>query len=302
MSSAFLDSFDRGLSVTPPPAGAELVIAVDTMVLGTHFTEATAPCDLGYKILAVNLSDLAAMGAEPLGALLCISAQTLEPAWLEAFGDGFSTLAANYAIERFSSVRTSGGHALTVQVYGFVPEHGACLRSGAQPGDSVLVTGTLGDAGAALSAARGELELAAHYHDHFSTKLARPQPRVAEGMAMRPLASSAIDLSDGLASDLSHVLEASGVGATLHLDQLPLSAAMSQIEPPRSWQYALSSGDDYELCITCPPRNAELLIERVERIGTRISCIGQVDPMRGLRCQTPDGSELTPAAGYQHFS
>ncbi len=294
-------------AVVDVPRGRQLVLAMDTLVSGVHFPEETRAEDIGYKALAVNLSDFAAMGAEPAWATLALTAPRNDPAWLAAFAEGFSVLARDTGVQLIGGDTTRGPLTVTVQVQGFVPHGQAVLRSGARPGDVVYVSGSLGDAGLALRRWQQGWAPISIDEQYLAMRLNRPVPRLAEGCALRGLASAMIDVSDGLAADLGHILEASGVGATLALDALPLSpvfqrvcAAMGQVQGAR---LALSAGDDYELCFTVPAARQE----QVERQFAAFDCgcrvIGVIEERAGLRVRQTDGSPLLfEHGGYDHFA
>lgn len=231
------------------PAGQALVVAMDTMNVGVHFPHDTAPADIGWKALAVNLSDLAAMGAVPAWCTLSLSLPHADVAWLDAFLDGFDALAARHEVALVGGDTTHGPLSVCVTAFGFVPEAAALRRDGAQVGDEVWVTGTLGDAVAALAQlqAGGVADLA------LRARLDRPEPRVAFGHALRGLAHACIDVSDGLLQDLGHVCAASGVGARIDMDALPASDALrSRAVGDTLRRDQASGGDDYELCFTAP--------------------------------------------------
>jgi thiamine-monophosphate kinase len=284
------------------PPGRQLAVSIDTLVEGTHFAKGAEPRLLGHKALAVNLSDLAAMGAEPAWATLALTLPAADEDWLAAFADGFLTLAAQFGVQLVGGDTTRGPLAITVQVHGFVAPGRALRRDGARPGDLVYVTGTLGDAGLALLAQQG-LFVGLGVVPNLRARLDSPIPRVAEGRALAGVASAAIDVSDGLAADLGHVAERSGVGATLHLDCLPVSPEVRDyVAGTGDWSVPLAAGDDYELCVTVPAaRQAE-----IEAVGAAFGCgltwVGTVERAPGVRCLLPDGSLLSGApAGWDHF-
>jgi thiamine-monophosphate kinase len=285
-------------------AHADIVVAVDTLVDDVHFPTTTAPADVGFKALAVNLSDLAAMGAEPRAARASLTLPGDDAdgtrAWRAAFEDGLAELAGRYGVSVADPATTRGTLSVTVEALGSVPRGMALRRNGAAPGDSILVTGTLGDAGLALAgdcAALTERERA-----RVQARLTRPEPRVQAGMALRGLASAAIDVSDGLAADLGHVLAASAVGALVMVDSIPLSPALAGALPrERAWMLALSSGDDYELCFTLPRERLVEAERRLRHAGCPVTPIGTVTADAGLRVERADGSRFDPGAGYRHF-
>lgn len=284
------------------PPGKQLAISIDTLVENTHFARGAEPRSLGYKALAVNLSDLAAMGAEPAWATLALTLPGPDEAWLAAFAEGFLDLAAQFQVQLVGGDTTRGPLSITVQMHGFVEPGRALRRDGAKPGDLVYVTGTLGDAGLALRAQQG-LFVRLGVVEGLRARLDRPIPRLAEGRALAGRASAAIDVSDGLAADLGHIGERSGVGATLHLDALPLSATVRDyVAQTGDWSIPLAGGDDYELCVTVPAaRQAE-----VEAIAASFDCgltwVGTIDRVTGVRCLLPDGSLLSGMpGGWDHF-
>lgn len=288
---------DAALLRVPPDRA--LAVTQDTLVAGVHFFPEVDPEALGHKALAVNLSDLAAMGAEPAWVTLSLTLPSGEADWLDRFSQGFCGLARAHGV-RLVGGDTTGGPVLMISVtaHGWVPVDQALRRRGARPGDQVWVTGTLGDAGLALEALRaGEAPPAGPRE-----RLERPQPRVAEGLALRGLASAAIDVSDGLAADLSHILVASGVGATLEVARLPCSPSVAaQARQTGDWSVPLSAGDDYELCFTLPPDREEAL-ERALAGLAPVTRVGIIDPRPGLRLLGPGGALLGLArAGYEHF-
>jgi thiamine-monophosphate kinase len=293
------------------PSSCDLVTAVDTLVAGVHFPADTRPEDIGYKALAVNLSDVAAMGAQPVWSTLALTLPHSDESWLSAFAQGFFELAGQYGIQLIGGDTTRGPLTVTVQVHGFVDAGQAVLRSGAHPGDIVYVTGSLGDAGLALRALQQGLDLPPPHREYLFSCLHRPMPRSSEGQALRGIASAMIDVSDGLAADLGHILEASGVGATLSVEEIPLSPSFSAVaalstfalDEADQWDLALCAGDDYELCFTVPAQQRSQL----EDLCTRFSCgcraIGVIEQSPGLRLKRADGVSLNlQGSGYDHFS
>jgi thiamine-monophosphate kinase len=291
---------DDGAVVRVPP-GVELVLTSDTLVAGVHFSENIPPEDLGYKALAVNLSDLAAMGARPAWATMALTLPQAEEAWLAAFAQGFFELAQRFSVALIGGDLTRGPLSITVQMHGFVPEGQALRRSGAQAGHYIYVTGTLGDAALALTPRLAELTDT--YRPYLLGRLYRPSPRISEGMILRAIASSAIDISDGLVADLGHILETSHVGAVLEVDRLPLSTALQKIKDKKyGWELALTGGDDYELCFTLPSEHQAVLESKRSDFACTVSCIGRIEVARGLRCIEHDGTPYIPqGAGYRHF-
>jgi thiamine-monophosphate kinase len=282
------------------PADQELVVCVDTLVAGVHFPLDTPGGAVGHKALAVNLSDLAAMGATPAWATLALSLPEADEGWVEAFSKGFHELATRYAVDLVGGDTTRGPLSVSVQVMGLVPRGQALRRAGARVGEGIYVTGTLGDAALGLQRwdQRGRGEAATEW---LVERLTHPSPRVETGLALRGQARCAIDISDGLLGDLGHVLEASGVGATLHLSELPLSDAFrAGCGDGPDWNLALAGGDDYELLFTLPQGVAGLLGTFVPTPFTRI---GTIDAEPGLRVLDTEGRPFAiPKPGYQHFT
>lgn len=285
------------------PEGMELAVSMDTLVEGVHFPAATHPADIGYKALAVSLSDMAAMGAEPRWATLALTLPESDEPWLESFSKGFFNLAERYGVQLIGGDTTRGPLAITVQIHGLVPAETALRRSAARSGDLIYVTGELGDAGLALLLLQEKISLSAEQVACVMTRLNRPEPRVKEGLALRGIAHAAIDLSDGLAADLGHILKASGVGATLHMERLPLSPAVTSVlDKAGGWNLPLNAGDDYELCFTVPRENQTKLQKATQQFPCRCTCIGMIEETLGLRCRLVNGELFEPIrTGYQHF-
>lgn len=292
---------DAALCTVPPTM--QLAISVDTLVAGVHFPLTTSPFDIGYKSLAVNLSDMAAMAATPTWFTLALTCPHVNESWLQGFTEGLLELATATQVCLIGGDTTRGPLTITIQIMGFVPTGMALLRRGATVGDGIYVTGTLGEAGLALlQRTHDQLYLASELQDRVELRLNRPTPRLQEGLALRGIASSAIDISDGLLADLGHILTASGVGATLQLTDLPLSPLMCKhLSLQTTWQLALSAGDDYELCFTVPPHQEKrLAVALPPHSYTRI---GTIEKALGLRCIDHEGQLFIPSQkGYDHFS
>ncbi len=289
---------DAALLCVPP--GKQLVVAMDTLNAGVHFPADTAPADIGWKALAVNLSDLAAMAASPAWCTLSLSLPQPDAAWLDGFLDGFLALAAQHDVALVGGDTTRGPLSICVTAHGLVDPRGALLRSGARIGDDVWVTGTLGDAAGALRQwqADGPADAA------LRRRLDRPMPRVEAGLRLAGIAHACIDISDGLLADLGHVCRASRVGAQIDVDALPASEALLQtfdIETRRELQTA--GGDDYELCFTAP-KTARLAVQDAMRASDMpVTRLGRITGDAGkLVLRDGDGIEwLPPRAGYVHF-
>ncbi|HWU77847.1 MAG TPA: thiamine-phosphate kinase [Rhodanobacter sp.] len=294
-------------AVLAVPTGQELAVAIDTLVDGVHFPRGTAAADIGWKALAVNLSDLAAMGASPAWALLSLSLPSADSAFVEAFADGFARLAQPHRLALVGGDTTRGPLTISVAVHGFVPPGKALTRSGARVGDVVLVTGTLGDAAAGLHASQqpardddGRNSARAYLIE----RLNRPSPRLAVGMALRDQAHACVDVSDGLLADLGHICAASGVGAEIDAALLPRSSALLGLyDEPTALQFALSGGDDYELCFCVPASRVAQVQADLSRLGGGATRIGRIVAGEGVRVRSRDGAWLDAgSAGWEHFA
>lgn len=281
------------------PEGEQLAVTVDTLVEGVHFLPGCDPESLGHKALAVNLSDLAAMGARPAWATLALTLPAADPEWLSGFSSGLGSLARRFAVQLIGGDTTSGPLGITVQVQGFVPAGEALRRDAAAAGDLIAVTGTLGDAGLALRQRQAGLP-----PGRLDRRLDRPTPRVEAGLALRGIARAAIDVSDGLLADLGHICRASGVGASLELSALPLSPQVqAQVKASGDWTLPLSSGDDYELCVTIPASHWKRAVEETAAAGVELTRIGVIETETGIRCRNGKGVMVEAGnAGYQHFA
>jgi len=255
--------------------GMELAISADMLVAGTHFFEDVAPYKLGWKSLAVNISDMAAMGAKPRWATLAISLPHADEGWISEFARGFFACADSFDVDLIGGDTTRGPLNICVQIMGEVPVGKAIKRSGAKLGDEIWVSGNLGDAALALAAMQDHISLTENELKICRTALEEPQPRVELGLALRGIANSALDISDGLLADLGHILEQSKVAAKLQLEAIPRSEIVSRYyhsEPVQAM--VLSGGDDYELCFTAAPEQHETILGISQKLGLRLSCIG----------------------------
>ena len=283
-------------AVLEVPAGQHLVAATDTLNVGTHFPVDTSAFDIGYKCLAVNLSDLAAMGAVPRWALLSLSLPEADPVWMQSFTAGFKSLAQLYGVALVGGDTTSGPLSVSLTALGHIEPGRSLKRSGAKPGDLLVVSGTLGGAAHALEMLQAGNAIS---EQHL---LDRPQPRVELGQALVGFASACIDVSDGLLADLGHVLKASGCGATIELEKLPQTDALAELADELKWNYQLSGGDDYELLFTLPRVHQPLLTGWSQQLGIGLSVIGEIEEGEGCRCISPDGAIYNPkSAGFEHF-
>lgn len=290
-----------------PAPGLQLAVSCDMLVEGRHFLSSVPPERLGHKALAVNLSDLAACGARPVAFLLALALPRVDEHWLAGFTAGMYALADAHGIELVGGDTTAGPLGICITVIGDVPAGLALRRDGARPGDALWVShaprGGIGDARLALQVFRGAVALDAAAFDAVRRAMELPQPRVALGLALRGLASSAIDLSDGLAGDLGHVLERSAVGARVDVDALPLSAVLAAQPRARQLECALAGGDDYELLFTAAPERADALRAAARACGVGVSCIGRIEPEPGLRLVDASGAALPLRVhGFDHFS
>ncbi|QDY41194.1 thiamine-phosphate kinase [Candidatus Pantoea soli] len=286
------------------PEKQTLAISTDTLVAGVHFLRDIHPADLGYKALAVNLSDLAAMGADPAWLTLALTLPEVDERWLAAFSDSLFELLDYYDMQLIGGDTTRGPLSLTLGIHGLVPVGRALKRSGARPGDWIFVTGTLGDSAAGLALLQHHQRLSdPAVHEALIKRHLRPMPRILQGQALRNLATSAIDLSDGLISDLGHILAASRVGARLNLETLPLSAALhDHFEPEQVLRWALSGGEDYELCFTVPEVNRGALDVALGHLGVPYTCIGQIAPEgEGLTLLENGKPRRFNHKGFDHF-
>lgn len=281
------------------PADRLLAVATDTLNIGIHFPEDTLPDAVGWKALAVNLSDLAAMGAKPAWCTLSLSLPEGDALWVERFLDGFLTLAREHDVALVGGDTTRGPLSVCVTVHGLVEEGRALRRDGARVGDDLWVSGTLGDAAAALSQWRagGAAE------PSLRARLDRPTPRVALGTALARIATACIDVSDGLLADLGHLCTASAVGAEVRLDALPASPALAALFTDET-RHVLQAGggDDYELCFTASPEQAAAIRTAADMAGTPVARIGRIVDGAAVRALLADGTVWKPPQhGYEHF-
>ncbi|AKH21744.1 thiamine-monophosphate kinase [Sedimenticola thiotaurini] len=284
------------------PADRQLAVSMDTLVEGIHFFPDVDPESLGHKALAVNLSDLAAMGADPAWVTLALTLPKVDEAWLAGFCRGFARLAARYQVQLVGGDTTRGPLSISVQVHGFVEPGRALRRDQARPGDQIYVTGSLGDAGLALLAAGGGYD-AGERLAVLQQQLDWPEPRVAASQALRHLCRCAIDISDGLLADLGHICEKSGLGATIRQAAIPLSEAVADyVHTTGDWSMPLAAGDDYELCLVIPA-GQQAQVERIARtLAVPLTLIGQMESGAGIHCVDAAGNKVADLqGGYDHF-
>ena len=289
-----------------PTAGMQLALSTDMLVEGRHFLSTINPVHLGHKALAVNLSDLAACGAKPRAFMLSLALPRVDEAWLSGFAQGLWALADAFECELIGGDTTQGPLNISITVIGDVPAGKALLRSGAQVGDDIYVSGTLGDARVALEVFRGHLSVPEAVFLTARTRMEQPTPRIDLGLALRGLATSAADISDGLLGDLGHILQASQVGADIDTTlALPLLACASQLNLPQSQQleFILAGGDDYELVFTAPPQlRADVLAAGVTS-NTSVTRIGKVRAGQGLQLRDAAGQPMDQRfTSFDHFA
>lgn len=285
------------------PQGQQLALSIDTLNSGVHFPIDAHPTDIAQRSLAVAVSDLAAMGAKPLAFTLSLCIPSVEEIWLQDFSAGLKRAAQRYGMTLIGGDTTKGPLSLAIQVHGVVPIHQAIRRSGADVGDGIFVTGSLGDAAAALAFIKGQLHTSAQQQAFLLSRFYQPEARINVGENLRGTATAAIDISDGLLADLGHILKASGVGAELYCADLPLSATVRDVcSAEDGLRYALNGGDDYELCFTVSPDCREQMTGLAERLDVPITEIGRIVMGDSIQCLDHKGQPLDVAsAGYQHF-
>jgi len=287
-----------------PGAGMQLAVSTDTLVADVHFFADADPQKLGWKCLAVNLSDLAAMGATPRWATLALTLPEVDDDWLAAFASGLYGCADQFGVSLVGGDTTQGALSLTLTIIGEVPPNQALRRDGARPGDEIWVSGTLGDAALALAALQGRVTLTDADLATLAARLHAPAPRIDLGLALRGLASSAIDVSDGLLADLGHILSRSGVGAVVEYAHLPLGEILHDYTAhPAFDDCVLSGGDDYELCFTTPAAHHQALDQIAARLSLRLTAIGSILAEPGLTVRDAQGQPLDiRRTGYDHFA
>ncbi|SFB80762.1 thiamine-phosphate kinase [Pseudoalteromonas denitrificans DSM 6059] len=294
---------DDGAVVTIPD-NCQLVVTTDTLVSGVHFFPDMDPRALGHRALAVNLSDLAAMGAEPAWISLALTLPKADIHWLEEFTAGMHEIAEYFNVQIIGGDTTQGPLTISVCAKGTVPTGKALTRSGAKNGDWIYVSGPLGDSGVAIEAQKGKHELTPRHLATVKKRFEYPSPRVAAGQVLRGLASAAIDISDGLLADLQHILDLSGVSATINVDKVPVSDVLKEALTPEEYlPYVLSYGDDYELLFTVPEDNKGMLEINLKQYGVDAVCIGQIKGSGGeIELLNNEANFEFRAKGYKHFS
>ncbi|MDV5171443.1 thiamine-phosphate kinase [Photobacterium rosenbergii] len=285
--------------------GSQLAVSTDSLVAGTHFLAEADPAWVAHKALASNLSDLAAMGATPAWVSLALTMPEPDEAWLAGFCQGFFALAEYYNVQLVGGDTTKGPLSITLTVHGFVPRGKALTRSGASSGDWIYVTGNLGDSAAGLALLLGQKKVESSALE--ATLLERhhkAEPRILAGQALRGIASAALDISDGLISDLGHILKRSGVAAEIDVDKLPLSPELEAFEPERdkALRLALASGEEYELCFTVPEQNRGAVDTALAHSGVKATCVGQLRPGQGINLVRNSQPLDWQLHGYDHFA
>jgi len=301
-SRALLGPGDDCALLAAPSPGSHLAISSDMLIEGRHFISTVAPDRLGHKALAVNLSDLAACGAQPMAFTLAISLPRVDEGFLAGFSRGLFALADAHAIELVGGDTTAGPLSVCITVIGEVAPAQMLRRDGARAGDDLWVSGTPGDARLALEVLRGTVALPGDAFERVRRAMELPQPQVALGLALRGLASSAIDVSDGLIGDLGHLRECSRVGATVEVDAIACSDVLATQPLALRRRCALAGGDDYELLFTAPAQGRDAVAAAARGVGAQVSRIGRIDAEPGLRLIDAGGqSVIDTFSGFDHF-
>ncbi|WP_313166154.1 thiamine-phosphate kinase [Massilia oculi] len=288
-----------------PAPGRQIAISSDMLVEDRHFFAGADPFMLGHKALAVNLSDLAAMGARPIAFTLALALPRADEAWLDAFSRGLFALADEHGCELIGGDTTKGPLNICITVFGEVAPGHALRRAAARPGDDIWISGTLGDARLALAGCYKEVDLPPEAEALAAPRLHMPTPRVALGMALAaaPIAHAALDISDGLVGDLGHILTASSVGATLDVDALPAGPALARQDLALRRRFTAAGGDDYELCFTAPMSQRAAVLEAAAQAATPVTRVGTIDAAPGLHLVDAHGAPLDLGlTGWDHFS
>ncbi len=290
-------------AVVKPGTNKQTVLVTDTLVAGVHFSERTTPQDLGYKLLAVNLSDIAAMGAKPNWFLLNLVIPEADECWLHGFSKGLFSLAEEYSVELIGGDTAKGPLCVSATVGGYVGSGMALKRTGARVGDELWISGTLGDAAIGLDLIGGVFEATSEDKAFLVGRLNRPKPRIELGLSLGTIATAGIDISDGLLADLAHVLQESGtLGAILDVSCLPLSPqAIRVCGESLARQKALNGGDDYEICFTASPAQRSQIVKLRDNCNVALTCVGSVRALAGITLAGTDNPDLAEIeSGYRH--
>jgi thiamine-monophosphate kinase len=284
------------------PAGQQLAVSMDTLVGGVHFPKNADPELIAERALRVNLSDLAAMGAEPLWITLGLTLPKADSQWVKGFSKGLFRVAREFDVALVGGDTTRGNLTITIQVHGAIPPGAALLRGNASVGDQIYVTGPLGDGAASLAVIKQELKVGQAAFNYLMERYYRPLPQVATGLKLRGLAAAAIDISDGLLADLGHICEHSVVGASIHLEKIPLSEPVTKLVSfERGLDWALSGGDDYQLCFTVPPAQVDALQALIDSEQIEAYPIGEITRGHGVTCWYRGERVVPSKTGFQHF-
>ena len=290
-------------AILTPPENYHIAVTTDTLVAGVHFPQDTTPRAIGHKAIAVNLSDLAAMGAEPTWVSLAITLPSVDEMWINEFCAGIFELCEFYNVQLIGGDTTQGPLSITITAQGIVPAESQLTRCGARPGDWIYVTGEIGDAALALKSKLEGLQIESVFQEQVQQRLDCPKPRVLAGQTLRKYASAAIDISDGLLSDLQHICDASNVGANIVLEDLPLSNAMIEtLGQDKAIELATVGGDDYELLFTVSEDNKVGMETAIANIGVDVTCIGQLNGSHKITTTLNSKPIHINANGYQHFN
>jgi thiamine-monophosphate kinase len=282
-------------------AGEDLVLTTDALVEGVHFLAGASAHSLGHRVLAVNLSDIAAMGATPTWALLALNLPRADEVWLGSFAAGFGQLARAHAVALVGGNVSRGPLSLTVAMAGTLPSGQGLRRDRARPGDALYVSGTVGDASAWLKCGRGDLTCSVRAAEFLQKRFEYPTPRMALGAGLLGLASACIDVSDGLYADAQRLLQAAGVGARIELPQLPVSWALRECLGDLAWQQALEGGEDYELCFTAPEARHEAIAALAAQTGTPVTQIGRIRDGTAIELVMDKSVMQFSPLGFDHF-
>ena len=292
-------------AITSIPSGYQLAITTDTLVEGTHFLPSISPADLAYKSVAVNLSDLAAMGATPTWMSLALTLPEIKEAWLAEFSQSLFAILDRYSVSLIGGDTTQGPLSITLTAQGFLPENQGLFRHQAKVGDWIFVSGFLGDSAAGLDLLLQNRKIENESDRYFIQRHLHPTPRVELGLALRAFSCCALDISDGLLADLGHILERSQVGAEIYLENLPLSRHLcTQYEQTQAEKFALTGGEDYELCFTVSEEKREEMEQVLRSQGIKVTCIGQILPETSGLNLLKNGKKiaLPTHIGFDHFS